>query len=93
MLNFRLTRLNYVSCNIYKKSKYRTIVLLEEVAFEKNRLSSLQTSYVPGKSNGENIADVVKFCHKCQMQSNKGNILFIDPKRAYDNINRNKLLA
>ena len=69
---------------------------LEKIAYEQNYISHNQSGFTPKKSTIENIDDLFDFWMKAKERRKETRsssaLIFIDLKRAYDCVNRNKLL-
>ena len=69
---------------------------LEKIAYEQNYISHNQRGFTPKKSTIENIDDLFDFWMKAKERRKETRsssaLMFIDLKRAYDCVNRNKLL-
>jgi hypothetical protein len=56
-----------------------------------NKMSKSQRGFIPGFSVIDNLYDVLGECFKVR-QKYKGIVLFIDLAKAYDNVDRRKLM-
>ena len=69
---------------------------LDKVAYDEESgiLSKNQRGFRPASDTTVNISDVIRFAERCQMEDrrNKSMLLFVDLKRAYDSVPRNRLL-
>ena len=81
--------------SITKAFETSILINLEKVAFEDKYISENQRGFTPKKSTSDNIVDLFNFWLDIKNSNtiNKQSvIIFIDLKRAYDWVNRNKLL-
>ena len=68
---------------------------IEDIAYTQGYISQSQREFTPNKSTTINIQDLLKLCMQAKVRiklNMTSALIFIDLKRAYDNVNRNKLL-
>jgi hypothetical protein len=74
--------------SITKLFEQSIISNLEDVVL--NKLSPSQRGFIPGRSVFDNLKDIFQECLRIRV-SRGGLLVFLDLKRAYDNVDRNKL--
>ena len=77
---------------ITKVFEQSTLPNFEKVAYTNGFLMENQRGFRPGTSTGNNIADLINFWKTAQSDKEKKLLVFIDIKKAYDSVNREKLL-
>ena len=81
--------------SITKAFEVSIIGNIEDIEYTQGYISLSQRRLTPNKSTTTNIQDLLKFCMQAKIRR-KSNmtcaLIFLDLKRAYDNVNRNKLL-
>ena len=81
--------------SITKAFEISIISNIEEIAYKQGYISENQRGFTPRKSTSINIEDLITFWIQAKLRrklKTTSALIFIDLKRAYDSINRNKLL-
>ena len=89
------TRLIAILPSITKAFDLNIIGNIEDIAYTQGYISQSQREFTPNKSTTINIQDLLKLCMQAKVRiklNMTSALIFIDLKRAYDNVNRNKLL-
>ena len=68
---------------------------IENIAYKQEYISQSQRGFTPNKSTTTNIQDLLKFCMQVKIRRKlnmTSALIFIDLKKGYYNVNKNKLL-